>query len=45
MPYELTNAPAVFQSLINEIFRDMLNQFVMAYIDEILIYSKTKETT
>ncbi|KAK3548636.1 hypothetical protein QTP70_015936, partial [Hemibagrus guttatus] len=43
MPYRLTNAPTVFQSLINEIFPDMLNQFVIAYIDDILIYSKSRE--
>jgi len=42
MPYGLANAPAVFQSFINEIFRDLLNQYVIAYID-ILIYSKSEE--
>ncbi len=42
MPYGLANAPAVFQSFINEIFRDLLNQCVMAYIDDILIYSKSE---
>ncbi len=42
MPYGLANAPAVFQSLFNEIFRDLLNKFVIAYIDDILIYSKTE---
>lgn len=35
----LTNAPTVFQSLINEVFRDMFKLFVIAYIDDILIYS------
>ncbi|KAK3509718.1 hypothetical protein QTP70_008464 [Hemibagrus guttatus] len=43
MPYGLTNAPAVFQSMVNEIFRDLLNQCVIAYIDDILIYSSTRE--
>ncbi|KAK3556936.1 hypothetical protein QTP70_022432 [Hemibagrus guttatus] len=39
MPYGLSNAPSVFQSFINEIFRDMLHRFVVVYIDDILIYS------
>ncbi len=39
MPYGLANSPAVFQSFINEIFRDLLNKCVVAYIDDILIYS------
>ncbi|KAK3556048.1 hypothetical protein QTP70_001855 [Hemibagrus guttatus] len=43
MPYGLANAPAVFQSLINEIFRDIMNKYVVAYIDDILIYSKSEE--
>ncbi|KAK3533627.1 hypothetical protein QTP70_023381 [Hemibagrus guttatus] len=43
MSYGLTNAPAVFQAFINEIFRDVLNQYVTAYIDKILIYSSTYE--
>ncbi|KAK3519218.1 hypothetical protein QTP70_022210, partial [Hemibagrus guttatus] len=44
MPYGLTSVPAVFQSLINEIFKDLLNHFVIAYIDDILIYcSSLKE--
>ncbi|KAK3513165.1 hypothetical protein QTP70_009680 [Hemibagrus guttatus] len=43
MPYGLDNAPAVFQSFINEIFRDVLNKYVVAYIDDILIYSKSEE--
>lgn len=43
MPYGLTNAPAVFQASINEIFRDVLNRYVITYIDDILIYSSTYE--
>ncbi|KAK3553382.1 hypothetical protein QTP70_003555 [Hemibagrus guttatus] len=43
MPYGLANAPAVFQSFINEIFRDIMNKYVVAYIDDILIYSKSVE--
>ncbi|KAL0173013.1 hypothetical protein M9458_033324, partial [Cirrhinus mrigala] len=39
MPYGLANSPAVFRSFINEIFRDLLNKCVVAYIDNILIYS------
>ncbi|KAK3575531.1 hypothetical protein QTP86_029277, partial [Hemibagrus guttatus] len=41
MPYGLTNAPAIFQSLINKVFRDILNKYVIAYIDDILIYSSS----
>lgn len=38
MPYGLSYAPSVFQSLINAVLRDMLGRFVIAYIDDILIY-------
>ncbi|KAK3564357.1 hypothetical protein QTP86_017324 [Hemibagrus guttatus] len=43
MPYGLMNAPAVFQSLIKEVFKDLLNHYVIAYIDDILIYSDLVE--
>ncbi|KAI2655601.1 Retrovirus-related Pol polyprotein [Labeo rohita] len=33
MPYGLANSPAVFRSFISEFFKDLLNQFVIAYID------------
>jgi len=43
MPFGLTNIPASYQSLINNIFRKYLDDFVIAYLDDILIYSKIKE--
>ncbi|KAK3573221.1 hypothetical protein QTP86_015130 [Hemibagrus guttatus] len=43
MPFSLTNAPAVFQSLINEVFQDILGKWVIAYIDDILVYSTSLE--
>lgn len=41
MPFGLSNSPSVFQSFINDVFRDMLNRWVVVYIDDILIYSNT----
>jgi len=43
MPFGLANSPSVFQSFINDVFRDMLNRWVVVYIDDILIYSSTFE--
>ncbi|KAK3536173.1 hypothetical protein QTP70_032726 [Hemibagrus guttatus] len=43
MPFGLTNAPAVFQALINGVFQDLLGKGVIAYIDDILVYSTSME--
>jgi hypothetical protein len=43
MLFELTNVPAVFQHMMNDIFWEYLDHFVVIYLDEILIYSKNEE--
>ncbi|KAK3575313.1 hypothetical protein QTP86_023431, partial [Hemibagrus guttatus] len=43
MPFGLTNAPTVFQALINGVFQDLLGKWVIAYIDDILVYSASLE--
>ncbi len=43
MPFGLVNSPSVFQAFVNDVFRDMLNRWVIVYIDDILIYSDSYE--
>ncbi|KAL0536694.1 hypothetical protein IC582_025654 [Cucumis melo] len=42
MFFGLTNAPAVFMDLMNRVFKDFLNTFIIVFINDILIYSKTE---
>jgi hypothetical protein len=43
MPFGLIGAPTTFQRFINDALREYLDQFYSAYLNDILIYSKTKE--
>jgi hypothetical protein len=43
MPFGVTNAPGVFMEYMNRIFHSFLDRFVVVFIDDILIYSKSEE--
>ena len=43
IPFGVTNAPGVFMEYLNSIFHTYLDQFVVVFIDDILIYAKSEE--
>ena len=43
MPFGLTNALSAFMDLMHRVFKPYLDRFVVVFIDDIMVYSKTKE--
>ena len=43
MSFGLTNAPAYFMYLMNKVFMEFLDKFMVVFVDDILVFSKTEE--
>ena len=43
MPFGLTNAPAAFMSLMNTVFHEYMDKFIIVFVDDILVYSNNED--